>query len=83
MIDKEAALDLFFEEKQRQARECHRQQTDIHDLDLKLRRLCHELDMELDGVKLPASAAGILNGIRKAISDIDELCEDEFKDVPF
>ena len=34
--------------------------------------LCRELDEELDGVKIPASAAAIVNAIRSIVEEIDE-----------
>jgi len=34
----------------------------------RLIRLCVELDMEMDGVRVPASAAAILNAIRGILS---------------
>ncbi len=34
--------------------------------------LCRELDMQMDGVAVPASAAAILNAIRSLLSDIEE-----------
>ena len=34
-------------------------------------RLCRELDTELDGVKLPRTAAGIMNAIRACLEAID------------
>lgn len=39
---------------------------------LRLLNLCHELDAEMDGVACPASAAAILNAIRKIINTIDD-----------
>jgi hypothetical protein len=35
----------------------------------RLVELCRELDAEMDGVKVPASAAAILNTIRAALPD--------------
>jgi len=35
----------------------------------RLLRLCRELDMEMDGVACPASAAAILNAIRGIVAD--------------
>jgi len=34
--------------------------------------LCRELDIELDGVNVPGSAAAILNAIRKILRDLEE-----------
>jgi len=34
----------------------------------QLIRLCVELDMEMDGVAVPATAAAILNGIRRILN---------------
>ena len=43
---------------------------------LKLVRLCEELDMEMDGVTVPATAAAILNGIRATLDELEgELSE--------
>lgn len=39
---------------------------------VKLYGLCHELDIELDGVKVPASAAAILNSIRETLKEAKE-----------
>ena len=38
----------------------------------KLAGLCEELDMEMDGVSVPASAAAILNAIRHIISEASD-----------
>lgn len=39
----------------------------------KLEGLCRELDVEMDGVSpIPATAAAILNGIRRVLGDIDD-----------
>ena len=35
-------------------------------------RLCRELDIEIDGVRVPATAAAILNGIREALNELPE-----------
>ncbi len=35
-------------------------------------RLCRELDMELDGVRLPATAAAIANGIRSTLERLED-----------
>jgi hypothetical protein len=83
MTTPEAAIDIFQEEQQRQARLREKTQADLRDLDLKLRRLCHELGMETAGVTLPLRAARCLESIRETIDEIDAACEDEFKDVPF
>jgi len=37
----------------------------------KLYDICVELDMEMDGVKAPASAAGLLNAMRRIIEAED------------
>lgn len=34
-----------------------------------LLRMCYELDIEMDGVRCPASAAAILNGLRAKINE--------------
>ena len=38
----------------------------------KLIRLCRELDIEMDGVACPGSAAAILNAIRSIVSDVED-----------
>lgn len=38
----------------------------------RLVALCRELDEELDGVKIPASAAAVCNGIRDVLNQIDD-----------
>ena len=38
----------------------------------RLEMLCRELDEELDGVKVPASAAAILNAISELLDEIDQ-----------
>ena len=38
----------------------------------KLVRLCRELDAELDGVKIPASAAAVANGIRTLLDNLED-----------
>lgn len=35
----------------------------------KLLGLCTELDVEMDGVRCPATAAAILNGLRSIVSE--------------
>lgn len=37
----------------------------------RLESLCRELDMEMDGVRVPQTAAAILNGIRSVLSEIE------------
>jgi hypothetical protein len=44
---------------------------DIGIAHIRLRKLCYELDDELDGVKLPRSAAAIMNSIRDMLAVID------------
>lgn len=45
--------------------------TMLHDLNQRERlfRLCVELDIEMDGVRVPASAAAILNAIRGIVTE--------------
>lgn len=38
-------------------------------VDNRLRALCQELDIEMDGVAVPASAAAILNAIRSVVAE--------------
>ena len=45
--------------------------TDKINLLERLRSLAAELDTELDGVTLPASAAAVANGIRSVLSDLE------------
>jgi hypothetical protein len=40
-------------------------------IEMRLLSLCRELDAEMDGVRVPASAAAILNGIRSVLSDAE------------
>lgn len=42
-----------------------------------LELMARELDVEMDGVKCPASAAAILNTIRDIIREIDIIDEEE------
>lgn len=42
----------------------------------ELIRLCKELDIELDGVRMPAMAAAIVNGIRRVLDEIEDAEED-------
>jgi len=44
----------------------------------KFEALCRELDTELDGVRIPATAAAIVNGIRRVLLDL-ELEREEVK----
>ena len=39
--------------------------------------MARELDVEMDGVKCPASAASILNTMRSIINEIDIIDEEE------
>lgn len=43
----------------------------------RLMILCKELDIEMDGVKCPRTAAAILNGIREIVTRDEELDESE------
>ena len=38
----------------------------------RLASLCRELDVEMDGVNCPASAAACLMGIREVLNEIDD-----------
>ena len=42
----------------------------------RLHRLCIELDVEMDGVTIPASAAAILNAIRDVLQKLEVSDED-------
>ena len=83
MTTPEAAIDIFQEEQQRQARQREKTQADLRDLDLKLRRLCRQLVTEAGNAKLPTQVSRWLERVRETIDEIDAACEDEFKDVPF
>jgi hypothetical protein len=51
--------------KQPKNREADKNKSDV----ARLIRLCVELDMEMDGVRVPASAAAILNAIRSILNE--------------
>ena len=85
MIDPEAALDIFHNEQQRQARQRYKAEIDLHELDLRLRRLCRELTAETTGVIgviLPLNASRCLDAIRYTLAKIDDAW-DEPLDEPF
>jgi hypothetical protein len=42
----------------------------------RLRALCVELDMEMDGVKVPHSAAAVLNAIHRVLAEEDDAMEE-------
>jgi hypothetical protein len=64
------AVDLMFNEAQQEAQRHERRQQDLQVSIDKLVALCTELDEELDGVKLPSSAAAIMNSIRSVLADM-------------
>ena len=58
-------LDIWWNQRRLSAGPKHLSQH--AELEPKLVTLCRELDVEMDGVKVPASAAAILNAIRECL----------------
>ena len=71
-VTPQEAVDLMFDEAQKEAARHERRQKDQQVSINKLVALCIELDSELDGVKLPASAAAAMNGIRSVLEDMED-----------
>ena len=55
-----------------QARAITQRETRELGIESKLVKLCRELDMELDGVRLPAPAAAVANGIRSTLERLED-----------